>query len=405
MENKVLAAEFQDQAIKIHEEIRKIRHHIHAHPELSFQEKETSSYIQVILEKYGIPFTTGWAGHGIVATIEGDEAGPAIGLRADLDALPIQEVSEASYASTNPGVMHACGHDVHSSCLLGAAIILKSFQQQIKGRIHLIFQPGEEKLPGGAHLMIREGLLEKYPMDAIIAQHVYPSMEVGNVGFKSGLYMASADEIYLTVHGKGGHAAMPQDTVDPILIASHILLNLQEIVSRKAHPAIPTVLSFGKIQSVGGATNVIPDAVKIEGTFRTMDETWRSQAHQWIEKIARNTADSFGGDCKVEIKVGYPCLINDTGMTEYLRREAVNYLGEQHVEALPLRMTSEDFSFFSQHAPVTFYRLGTGNKAKGITSPVHTPTFDIDENALVIGSGLMAWLAYQQLNHSTRDNQ
>lgn len=405
MENKVSASEFQVHANKIHEEIRKIRHHIHTHPELSFQEKETASFIQTILQKYRIPFTDGWAGHGIVATIEGEETGPAIGLRADMDALPIQEMNKTSYASKNPGVMHACGHDVHSSCLLGAAIILQSIKRQIKGKIHLIFQPGEEKLPGGAHLMIREGLLEKYPMDAIIAQHVYPSMEVGKVGFKSGLYMASADEIYLTIQGRGGHAAMPQDTIDTILLASHILLNLQEVVSRKAHPAIPTVLSFGKIQSVGGATNVIPDTVKIEGTFRTMDETWRAQAHQWIEKIARNTADSFGGECLVDIKVGYPCLINDAAMTEKLRREAVTYLGDQHVEELPLRMTSEDFSFFSQHAPVTFYRLGTGNKSKGITAPVHTPTFEIDEDALEIGSGLMAWLAYQHLNHSTRDNQ
>jgi amidohydrolase len=240
-------------------------------------------------------------------------------------------------------------------------------------------------------------VLEKTGMDAIIAQHVYPSMETGKVGFKSGLYMASADEVYLTVHGKGGHAAMPQDNVDTLLLAARILVNLQDIVARKANPGIPTVLSFGKINSEGGATNVIPDMVRIEGTFRTMDETWRAKAHEWITKISQDTAAAFGGSCDVRIDVGYPCLINDPELTESARNAAKVYLGAENTEELPLRMTSEDFSFFSQHIPVTFYRLGTGNRTKGITSPVHTPTFDIDEAALQTGCGLMAWIAVNRL--------
>ncbi|MFZ1706082.1 MAG: M20 family metallopeptidase, partial [Saprospiraceae bacterium] len=374
MENKALLQKIQEIASQIFKDIQSFRHHIHAHPELSFQEKETSSFICSILDKHGITYTTGWAGFGIVAEIKGKIPGKTLGLRADMDALPILEKNQVPYVSKNEGVMHACGHDVHSSCLLGAAIILQEMKDYIQGNIILLFQPGEEKLPGGAGMMIKEGVLNKYAIDAVIAQHVYPSMEVGRIGVKSGLYMASADEIFLTVVGKGGHAAMPQDCVDTLLMAGQILVNLQQIVSRKAHPAIPTVLSFGKINSEGGATNVIPDRVQIEGTFRTMDETWRAQAHTLIQKICSDTAATFGGSCEVRIEVGYPCLINDPILTEGLRSDAKQYLGTEMVEELTLRMTSEDFSFFSQYLPTSFYRLGTGNKTKGISSPVHTPT-------------------------------
>lgn len=397
MENKSLQGLIKNLAGQVQAEVKAIRHHLHAHPELSFQEKETSAFIASILDKHGITYTTGWAGFGIVATIQGGKPGKHVGLRGDMDALPIEEKNDADYKSKNPGIMHACGHDVHTSCVLGAGIILQQIREHIPGKVTLLFQPGEEKLPGGANMMIKEGVLEKTGMDAIIAQHVYPSMETGKVGFKSGLYMASADEVYLTVQGKGGHAAMPQDNVDTLLLAAHILVNLQDIVARKAHPATPTVLSFGKINSDGGATNVIPDTVRIEGTFRTMDETWRVNAHDWITKISQDTAAAFGGRCDVRIDVGYPCLINDPVLTESARNAAKEYLGAENTEELPLRMTSEDFSFFSQHIPVTFYRLGTGNRSKGITSPVHTPTFDIDEAALQTGCGLMAWIAVNRL--------
>lgn len=378
-------------------EIINIRRHLHAHPELSFEEEQTAAYIAHILTKHEIPFTGNWAGHGIVATIQG-QTDKVVGLRGDMDALPITEANEVTYKSVHHGIMHACGHDVHTSSLLGAALILHSIKEMLPHTIRLVFQPGEEKLPGGARMMIDEGVLKDPTPIAMIGQHVYPSMEVGKVGIRSGLYMASADEIYITVKGRGGHAAMPQDVSDTVLAASQMIVALQQVVSRNAHPAIPTVLSFGKINTIGGATNIIPDEIKIEGTFRTMDESWRDRAHDLIQNIATKTCDSYGVEVEVDIIKGYPCLINDPILTHHVKTQMIAYLGQENVEELDLRMTSEDFAFYSQVVPSCFYRLGTGNKAKGITSPVHTPTFDIDESALEIGMGLMAWLAIGELS-------
>ncbi len=377
-------------------EIIKIRRHLHKYPELSFDEKNTSNYIAEILTNANIPFTIGWGGHGIVANIEGSTNGQVIALRADMDGLPIFEENNVPYKSANEGVMHACGHDVHMSCLIGAAFILNDLKDSLRNSYRLIFQPGEEKLPGGASLLISEGVLQNPVPKSILGQHVFPSMETGKVGIRDGLYMASSDEIYIEVNGKGGHAAMPNDIVDTILASSQILIALQQIVSRKSNPAIPTVLSFGKINSVGGATNVIPDKVQIEGTFRTMDEKWRAHAHKLILDIAQQTASSFGATCEVKIENGYPCLINNHDTTVSTKGKMVQYLGKENVVDLPIRMTSEDFAFYSQIIPACFYRLGTGNASKGIVSPVHTSTFDIDESALEIGMGLMAWLAIEQ---------
>ena len=377
-------------------EIIKIRRHLHKYPELSFDEKNTSDYIVEILTNANIPFTTGWGGHGLVANIDGSNNGQVIALRADMDGLPIFEENNVPYKSANEGVMHACGHDVHMSCLIGAAFILNDLKDSLGNSYRLIFQPGEEKLPGGASLLISEGVLQNPIPKSILGQHVFPSMEVGKVGIRTGLYMASSDEIYIEVNGKGGHAAMPNDIVDTILASSQILIALQQIVSRKSNPAIPTVLSFGKINSVGGATNVIPNKILIEGTFRTMDENWRKEAHNLIVQIARHTASSYGATCEVRIENGYPCLINDHDFTLTAKGKMVEYLGKENVVDLPIRMTSEDFAFYSQVIPACFYRLGTGNAEKGIVSPVHTSTFDIDESALEIGMGLMAWLAIEQ---------
>ncbi|HMR88917.1 MAG TPA: M20 family metallopeptidase [Saprospiraceae bacterium] len=377
-------------------EIIKIRRHLHKYPELSFDEKNTSDYIVEILTNANIPFTTGWGGHGLVANIDGSNNGQVIALRADMDGLPIFEENNVPYKSANEGVMHACGHDVHMSCLIGAAFILNDLKDSLGNNYRLIFQPGEEKLPGGASLLISEGVLQNPIPKSILGQHVFPSMEVGKVGIRTGLYMASSDEIYIEVNGKGGHAAMPNDIVDTILASSQILIALQQIVSRKSNPAIPTVLSFGKINSVGGATNVIPNKILIEGTFRTMDENWRKEAHNLIVQIARHTASSYGATCEVRIENGYPCLINDHDFTLTAKGKMVEYLGKENVVDLPIRMTSEDFAFYSQVIPACFYRLGTGNAEKGIVSPVHTSTFDIDESALEIGMGLMAWLAIEQ---------
>jgi amidohydrolase len=382
----------------LHEEIRGIRRHLHAHPELSYQEQQTGLFIAQKLAEWGIPHTHGIADNGVVGLIEGRHpASKVIALRGDIDALPILEANDVPYKSKNEGVMHACGHDVHTSSLLGAAKILYDIRDQFEGTIKLIFQPAEEKLPGGAKLMIEEGVLENPRPTSIFGQHVHPPLEVGKVGFRAGQYMASADEIYLTVKGKGGHGALPHDCIDPVIIAAQILVSAQQLISRNREPAMPAVLTFGKINSVGGATNVIPNAVKIEGTFRTMDEEYRKKVHGQLQQLCEGIAESMGGSCEVDIVVGYPFLHNDEPLTAKAMTWAKAYLGEENVVELPIRLTAEDFAYYSQEMPACFYRLGTGNRAKGITSPVHTTTFDIDEDALKVGVGLMAWLAVQEL--------
>jgi len=393
-----LKTKIQSLAQSIHSRLISIRRHLHMHPELSFQEVNTGKFIKSILEENRISFSGGWAEHGVVAII-GDPNKPCFALRADMDALPILETNEVEYKSKIDGVMHACGHDVHTTSLLGAAIILKSIEPELKGCVKLIFQPGEEKLPGGASILIKEGVLKNPNPKSMIGQHVHPPLEVGKLGFRPGKYMASADEIRLKVIGKGGHAALPHNCVDTMLIAARILINLQDVVARNANPTIPTVLSFGKINSEGGATNVIPDVINIEGTFRTMDESWRREAHKRIIKIAENTASLMGGTCEVDLSVGYPCVVNEPYLTEKIKSFAIEYLGKENVVDLPIRLTSEDFGWYSQELPACFYRLGTGNTEKGINSPVHTSSFDIDEKALIVGAGFMAFSAYKTLEH------
>jgi amidohydrolase len=377
-------------------EIISLRRHLHMHPELSTLEHNTAAFVCEKLREYGIPFESGVGGNGIVATLRGIESGSRmIALRADMDALPIQEENEAPYKSINPGVMHACGHDVHMASLLGTARILNQLKSTFKGSIRFIFQPSEEKFPGGALAMIRDGVLENPVPYRIFGQHVLPALEAGRIGLKAGRYMASTDEIYLTVIGKGGHAATPELNVDPVLIASHIVVALQQVVSRNANASIPTVLSFGRFIAEG-QTNVIPDIVKINGTFRTFDEEWRAAAHGKITEIARGIATSMGGSCEVNIAKGYPFLVNDGDATMLTKKLAIDYLGEENVVDLEQRMTAEDFAYYSQLIPSCFYRLGTGNEAKGITANLHTSTFDVDEQSLETGMGLMAWIA---LNH------
>ena len=379
-------------AKEYYEEVRGIRRHLHMHPELSYEEVETGKYIVSKLEEWGINYLYPVAGNGVVAIIEGKEGGIVRAIRGDIDALPIQETNEVSYKSLNEGVMHACGHDVHTACALGAARILHETRSDWSGVVKVLLQPAEEKLPGGASIMIKEGVLKNPEVEYIFGQHVHPPLEVGKVGIKGGDYMASADEIYLTVKGKGGHGALPQNVVDPVMISANILMSLQQVISRKSAPNVPNVLSFGKIDSKGGATNVIPDEVKIEGTFRTMDEEWRYRAHEHIERIARSTAEMMGGECEVDIRVGYPCLYNNKELSDRFRSKAKAYVGEESVVELPLRMTAEDFAYYGHEVRACFYRLGTGNKERGIVSPVHTSKFDVDEESLMLGMGLMAWL-------------
>ena len=385
-------------ANQIHQEVIKDRRHLHQNPELSFHEYQTSAFVAAALDKLGIPYQK-MADTGIVALLSGAKPSDAvIALRADMDALPIIEANDVPYVSKNNGVMHACGHDVHTSSLLGTARILKELKDEFAGTVKFIFQPAEEKLPGGASLMIKEGVLENPKPSAVLGQHVMPLIDCGKVGFRSGKYMASTDEIYVTVHGKGGHGAQPQQNIDPVVITSHIIIALQQIVSRMADPKLPSVLSFGKV-TANGATNVIPNEVKLEGTFRTMDEVWRAQAHQKMKKMAEGIAEAMGGSCDFNIVNGYPFLVNEEKLTASARTYAEEYLGKENVEDLDIWMAAEDFAYYSQVADACFYRLGTRNEQKGITSSVHTATFDIDENALKISTGLMAYITLKQLGN------
>jgi len=392
----VLLQQIKQLANEIHGNVIQNRRHLHTHPELSFHEYETSSFVKAQLDEMDIAWES-IAGTGIVALIKGDRPSEqVVALRADMDALPIKEANQVEYVSQNSGVMHACGHDVHTSSLLGTAYILKSIKGQFGGTVKLIFQPGEEKLPGGASLMIKEGVLNAPRPSAVIGQHVSPMVDAGKIAIRKGKFMASMDEIFLTVHGKGGHGAQPHQNIDPVIIAAHILVALQQIVSRAANPTLPTVLSFGKLIA-NGAINVIPDEVYIEGTFRTLDESWRTEAHGRIKQMAENIAESMGGRCDVKINRGYPFLVNEENLTLRVRSFAEEYLGKENVIDADLWMAAEDFAWYSQAADSCFYLLGIRNEEKGIVSSLHTPTFNIDENVLVLSTGLMAYIAMRRL--------
>lgn len=381
---KQLAKQYADEFISI-------RHHLHANPELSYQEFETSKFVQSKLKEFGIPFTV-LATTGVVGIIKGKNPDKRIiALRGDMDALPIQEENDVPYKSTKPGIMHACGHDVHTTCLLGASKILNELKDEWEGTIKLIFQPGEEKNPGGASLMIKECVLENPKPQAICALHVNPQLETGLLSFRSGKVMASADELYITIKSKGGHAAAPHLTADTILIASHLIVSLQQIISRNNNPFSPSVLSITSFHG-GFTTNVIPTEVKLMGTFRAMNEEWRFKAHELIRKQTVELVEALGAEADIHIDVGYPCVYNNEELHFTARRIAEEYMGADKVEETEMRMGAEDFGYYSQQIPGCFFRLGTANKAKGITSGVHTPVFNIDESAIETGIGIMAYM-------------
>lgn len=381
-------------------EIIRVRHHLHQNPELSFKEFKTSEFVCSFLREQDIPFTAGYVETGIVASIKGELQGnETFMLRADLDALPIQEENEVPYASQNSGVMHACGHDVHTANVLGALLIIQKSKHLFGGTIKAIFQPGEEVLPGGAKLMIEAGALGKPLPNAILGQHVFPDLQAGKVGFRSGAYMASADELHITVKGKGGHAALPDRLRDPVLMAAHLIVALQQIVSRQNNPKMPSVLSIGKVDAQG-ATNVIPNEVKLEGTFRTFDEKWRFEAHNNMKALAKGLVEGMGGAVDFDLRVGYPSVYNQPELATRVKRLAIDYLGKENVVDLDMRMTAEDFSFYTHHLPGCFYRLGTAD-SEGTYRGLHTPTFDIDESALKTGVGLMAFLALNEINNKS----
>ncbi|HYE54544.1 MAG TPA: M20 family metallopeptidase [Chitinophagaceae bacterium] len=381
---KQLAKEYAPEFIKI-------RRHLHAHPELSYQEFETAAFVRSQLDSIGIPHRT-MAQTGVIGLIEGkNPTSRIIALRADMDALPIKEENQIDYRSKNEGIMHACGHDVHTTCLLGAAKILHQLKDQWEGTIKLIFQPGEERNPGGASILIKEGVLQDPAPQAIFGLHVHPQLEVGRFSFRGGKVMASADELYITIKGPGGHAAAPHLTTDTILVASHLVIALQQIISRNRSPFNPSVLSICSFQG-GHTTNVIPSEVKLMGTFRAMDEEWRRKAHELIRKQCVELAQSMGAEIDVHIDVGYPAVYNNEALNEKARKQAEQFVERERITETELRMGAEDFGYYSQVIPGCFFRLGVGNVSKGITSGVHTPTFNIDESAIEPGMGMMAWL-------------
>ncbi len=393
LENKI-----KEISASIFPEVVAIRRHLHANPELSFEEFNTSNYIQHVLNSHGVTYQTGWVKTGIICHIEGKNPHKkTIALRADMDALPITETNSTSYISKNKGTMHACGHDVHSASLLGTTIILHQLKEEFEGTVKIIFQPGEEKLPGGAKLLIEEGGLKKPDAELIIGQHVFPELECGQAGFRSGMYMASTDEIHLTIRGKGGHAALPHQYNYTTMAAAEFMVNCDRVHQELSTQTSRAVLAFGKIIA-NGATNVIPAEVKVEGTLRTLDEVFRNKVHEMLLKEANKIGEKFHCGYDLNIMKGYPVLVNDEKITAACIKYAEQYLGKENVLPLEIRMTAEDFAYYSQVIPSCFYRLGTGNKEKGITAPVHTSTFDIDENALQHGSGLMAYLAIQLLS-------
>ncbi|NJK97514.1 MAG: amidohydrolase [Bacteroidales bacterium] len=387
LKEKILAL-----ADKFFPETVDIRRYIHQHPELSFQEFETSEYVCKKLNEWGIEYKNNIVKTGIVAYIRGKNPDKKLlALRADMDALPIKEENNLPYKSLNEGVMHACGHDAHTSVLLGAARIVNELKDEFEGTVMLIFQPGEEKLPGGAKLMLEEGIFNERKPDMVIAQHVLPTLDAGYVGFKPGIYMASCDELFITVKGKGGHGAMPHQLNDTVLASAHLIVALQQVVSRFAEASVPSVLSIGKVIA-NGATNVIPGEVYMEGTFRTMNESWRTKAHEKMTILAKGLMEGMGCECDFRIDKGYPVVVNDEKITTDAQKMAKQFLGNEKVIDLDIRMTAEDFAYFTQLYPCTFYRLGVNKKGE-TASPLHSSKFDIDEQALQTGTGLMAWLA------------
>lgn len=386
------------EAARRHADIIAWRRHLHAHPELSYQETSTGKYIAAQLHALGIEVREGIAGTGVIGIVRGAKPGKAICLRADIDALPIQEKNTCDYRSTNDGVMHACGHDAHTAMVLGAGAILHALREEWGGTVLLLFQPGEEKIPGGATLVLKENALRDPVPSAIIGQHCTPELEVGKLGFREGPFMASSDELYATVKGKGGHAAQPDKLIDPIMITAHMLPRLKaDFSARYGGGATPSLLAFGKVEALG-ATNVVPDVVKLAGTLRAFNEEQRADMHQWLPVRANEICAEQRGSCDFEVRKGYPVLVNDDALTARMRLAAEELVGAENVVRMEQRMGSEDFAFYTHVMPGCFFRLGTGAPGQPPRG-LHTPTFDIDEEALRIGSEMMVLSAFRELGY------
>lgn len=395
----ISADAFKRASDDVYADVVDLRRTLHRHPELGLEEHETAALVAETLRDLGLDVTTGVHQTGVVGTLDGGKPGPGILLRADMDALPIEEATGLDFASERDGVMHACGHDAHTASLLGTAMILSEMRDALHGHVRFCFQPTEEKIPGGAKFMIEEGVLtstDTHPaVDAAFGQHVSPALPAGTIGVRSGMFMASADELHVTIHGEGGHAAAPHELrADATYVASQVVVALQSIVSRHAPPDTPSVCTIGKLIA-DGATNVIPESARLEGTFRTMNEEWRAEAHDLIRRVIHNTAEAHGATADVEVRVGYPALYNHNGPTSRLRDAATEYVGPDRTIDVDLWFAGEDFAYFLQNTPGTFYLLGTRNESEGITHGLHTPQFTIDEEALRTGPGFMAYAAWR----------
>ena len=396
--NPDIVLKLRQRVDEIFDKVKGYREHLHANPELSFQEFNTMNFVSEQLTKIGIPHEKNVAGTGVVGIIRGTHhslAQSCIGLRADLDALPILEANNVPYKSKVDGVMHACGHDVHTSILLGAAELLFELKDELPNPIKLIFQPGEEIHPGGASLMIEAGVLENPKVSRMYGLHVFPELPAGHVGLKEGLYMASSDEIHLQIQGVGGHGALPEKCINPLMMGAEFVLKAQELIKEKASDDTPTVLSFGRFEALG-STNVIPSSAEIKGTFRTMNEEWRAEAHQLLEKLAESISLKYNGKANLKISKGYPFLVNSIELTENLNATFNEVLGDENVKELPIRMTAEDFAFYSQKIPVCFFRLGTCFSDGRENFSVHHPNFDVDMESLKIGVLAMVLAAYSE---------
>lgn len=394
---EILQDTIKTYSLEILEQIKSYRRAIHSNPELSFKEIQTAKLISSILRENHIKVHEGIGVTGLIGVIEGKHPGKTIGIRAELDALPIIENTNLEFSSTKNGIMHACGHDIHMASLIGTALILNKVKDKLNGKVLLIFEPGEEQIPGGAISIIKSDIFKSNQPDTMLTFHVLPELTTGMVGFCEGRYMASGDEVYITVKGKGGHAALPETYINPLIISSHLLINLQDFIIKETPADIPSVLSFGKIQG-NGATNIIPNEVYLEGTFRTMDEAWRTKVHEFIDMIAKRTCQEFGGSCEIEIRKGYPSVFNDPKLTALSRKFAEDYLGVEQVISLEKRMTTDDFAYFSQIIPSVFFRMGVGfNDIK--SSQLHSPSFIVNEDVLKHSYGLMTWIILKTLSN------
>ena len=382
-----------------HPAMTDFRRTLHQNPELSFQEFETSAFIQARLREIDVPFQV-MATTGVVARIgEGERC---VALRADIDALPILEESGVAFASQKQGVMHACGHDAHTAMLLGAARVLKAREAELtalNGTIKLIFQPGEELSPGGASILIKEGVLQNPRPEVIFGQHVNPDAPSGTAAFVTGTMMAATDELFWTLHGKSGHAAQPHNATDPILMAAHLITQLQTLISRRLNPFQSGVLSICSIHG-GNATNVIPETVELSGTLRSMNQEWREYALRTIAEHSELLSSSslFGsGRCEFKPMRGYPPLVNNAESTAFARTAAENLLGTVVIEDFEPKMWGEDFAYYTHEIPGTFWMLGIRPQGMNAIPGLHNSKFILDENALPVGAAMLVNAAFAWL--------